>query len=297
MAGVIITYEGTPISNLTSTATKALKTGGKYCSDDIEVAYTAPDIEITSPLGDSAFKSCTGLTSISGFSPTDIGASCFQACTNLTSVSNFNNVLTLGASAFYGCTSLTEVLGFASLTRIDAHAFQNCSSLTTLPTAPTITSIGAQAFRGCTSLTKFEVPTNVTALANQIFYGCSSLTHLVLHGTVNNFAPGSAGNAMTNGCTNLAHVTLPGGSYGNYVLYNNKKLAEVTVGGPGNPVTSINNNAFYGCNGVICKFKVYTADGNPITHANGNFWGCNKTESTCRFIDINDEDHYTDDQI
>lgn len=343
MAGVIITYEGTPISNLTSTVTKTLKTGGKYCSDDIEVAYTAPDIEITSPLGDNAFKSCVGLTSISGSSPTSIGASCFQSCTNLTRVSGFDNVLTLGNSAFNGCTyltevsgfnslttmgtscfygctrlqtvdgfndltslntqtfyndtALTEVSGFASLTSIGQQAFQNCSALTTLPTEPVITSIGSQAFRACTSLVKFEMPTNVTALANQIFYGCTALTDLVIHGTVNNFQPGSANNAITNGCTNLERVTLPGGSLGSYVLYNNKKLAEVTVGGPGNAVSSINANAFYGCNGVICAFKVYTADGNPITHANGNFWGCNKSGSTCRFVDINDEDHYTDDQI
>lgn len=320
MAGVIISYKGTPISNLTASGQKTLLTAGTWCEDDIEIDYTAPDIEITSPLGDNAFKSCVGLTSISGSSPTSIGASCFQSCTNLTSVSGFDNVLTLGNSAFNGCTrlqtvdgfndltslntqtfyndtALTSVSGFASLTSIGQQAFYGCSSLTDLPTSPTITSIGSQAFQNCTSLVRFEVPTNVTSLANQIFYGCTALTDLVIHGTVNNFQPGSANNAITCNCTNLERVTLPGGSLGSYVLYNHKKLAEVTVGGPGNAVSSINSNAFYGCNGVICAFKVYTADGNPITYASGNFWGCNKSGSTCRFVDVNDETHYTDAQI
>lgn len=342
MAGVIISYKGTPISNLTGSANKSLLTGGTYCEANIEVAYTAPDIEITSPLGDNAFKSCVGLTSISGSSPTSIGASCFQSCTNLTRVSGFDNVLTLGNSAFNGCTyltevsgfnglttmgtscfygctrlqavdgfndltslntqtfyndtALTEVSGFASLTSIGQQAFYGCSSLTVLPTSPTLTSIGSQAFQNCTSLVKFEVPTNVTSLANQIFYGCTALTDLVIHGTVNNFS-GSGGNSITHNCTNLERVTLPGGSLGSYVLYNHKKLAEVTVGGPGNAVSSIDANAFGGCNGVVCAFKVYTADGNPITYPRGNFWGCNKSGSTCRFVDVNDETHYTDAQI
>ena len=275
MAGVVISYKGTPISNLTGSAQKSLLTGGTYCEANIEVAYTAPEIEITGTFGANAFKAATGLTSITeNGATTTIGDSCFHSCTNLTSVSGFRELTTIGPSAFY-----------------------KCSALTTLPTEPTITSIGTSAFAYDTSLVKFEIPTNVTALSNTIFYGCTALTDIVIHGTVNNFQPGSANNSMTNGCTNLERVTLPGGSLGSYVLYNHKKLAEVTVGGPGNAVSSINSNAFYGCNGVICSFKVYTADGNPITHASGNFWGCNKSGSTCRFVDINDESHYTEDQI
>lgn len=275
MAGVIISYKGTPISNLTGSANKSLLTGGTYCEANIEVAYTAPEIEITGTFGANAFKAVTGLTSITeNGATTTIGDSCFRSCTNLTSVSGFRELTTIGPNAFYGCTALT-----------------------TLPTEPTITSIGTAAFAYDTSLVKFEIPTNVTALSNTIFYGCTALTDIVIHGTVNNFQPGSANNSMTNGCTNLERVTLPGGSLGSYVLYNHKKLAEVTVGGPGNAVSSINSYAFYGCNGVICSFRVYTADGNPITHASGNFWGCNKSGSTCRFVDINDESHYTEDQI
>lgn len=276
MAGVIISYKGTPISNLTASGQKTLLTAGTWCEDDIEIEYTAgaSGISVTSALGANAFKGAVGLEGIN-----DSGT-----------------ITALGDSCFYNCTGLTTVSGFASLTTIGASAFQGCTALTTLPTTPTVTSIGASAFEGCTALTSFNMSTNVSALSFRIFYGCTSLTSIEIHGTVNNFS-GSGGNSITYNCTNLERVTLPGGSLGSYVLYNHKKLAEVTVGGPGNAVSSIDANAFGGCNGVVCAFKVYTADGNPITYPSGNFWGCNKSGSTCRFVDINDETNYTDEQI
>lgn len=311
MSGLIVSYKGTAISNLTTTGQKTLLTAGKYCEDDIGLDYTAPAIEITSPLGNNAFKSCVGLTGITGNTPTAIGASCFQSCTNLTSVSGFDDVLTVGTYTFYGCTALTSVSGFNKLTtasdyfcegcsslvsvsgfesleNIGVRAFRSCSSLTTLPTTPVIKTIGTSAFAYDTSLVTFNMPTNVTSLANQIFYGCTNLKTLILHGTVSRFGPGSAGNSMTNGCTNLTHVTLPGGSYGSYVLYNNKNIVDITIGGIGSPVTSINNNAFYGCNGKVCEFNVYTTNGQALSHASNSFWGCNKTGSSCNFIDASD---------
>lgn len=274
--GVIISYKGTPISNLTASGQKTLLTAGTWCEDDIEIDYTAgaSGISVTSALGANAFKGAVGLEGIN-----DSGT-----------------ITALGDSCFYNCTGLTTFSGFPALTTIGPNAFYGCTALTTLSSEPTITSIGAAAFRGCTSLAKFEIPTNITALANQIFYGCTALTDLVIHGTVNNFS-GSGGNSITHNCTNLERVTLPGGSLGSYVLYNHKKLEAVTVGGPGNSVSHIDANAFGGCNGVVCAFKVYTADGNPITYPSGNFWGCNKRGSTCRFVDINDETHYTEESI
>lgn len=285
--GVIISYKGTTISNLTNTTQMQLDTAGKYCEDNISVAYTGPDIEITSPFGDNAFKGAVGLTSITGVSPLALGASCFQNCTGLITISGFSNVATMGSSCFNGCTSLQSVSGFDSLTEIPASAFYGCTALTTLPTEPTITAIGAQAFRGCTSLIKFEMPTNITSLANQIFYGCSALTDIVLHGTVTSFGTSSQTNSITNGCTNLVNVTLPGGSYGSYVLYNNKKIETITVGGLGNPVSSINNSAFYGCNGRACAFTVYTENAQEISHNASNYWGNNASGTTCTFKDSN----------
>lgn len=275
--GVIISYKGTPISNLTASGQKTLLTAGTWCEDDIEIDYTAgaSGISVTSALGANAFKGAVGLEGIN-----DSGT-----------------ITALGDSCFYNCTGLTTFSGFPALTTIGPNAFYGCTALTTLSSEPTITSIGAAAFRGCTSLAKFEIPTNITALAYQIFYGCTALTDIVIHGTVNNFSPGSGTNAISNGCTNLARVTLPGGSLGAYVLYSNPKITNITIGAPGNAVSSIHADAFWGCNSTICAFRVYTADGLPISHQNRNFWGCNKSGSTCRYVDINDETHYTEESI
>ena len=42
MADVSITYKGNEISSMSATGTKTLLTEGKYCEDDITVAYTKP---------------------------------------------------------------------------------------------------------------------------------------------------------------------------------------------------------------------------------------------------------------
>lgn len=46
MAGVIISYKGTPISNLTASGQKTLLTAGTWCEDDIEIDYTEPSSDI-----------------------------------------------------------------------------------------------------------------------------------------------------------------------------------------------------------------------------------------------------------
>lgn len=68
MADLTITYQGNDVVELSDSATKTLKTGGKYCEDDIEVAYVKPSggganvdiqtIEVTtaSPSVDRAFE-------------------------------------------------------------------------------------------------------------------------------------------------------------------------------------------------------------------------------------------------
>ena len=42
MADLTIKYKGQPIVEMTESGTKTLKTGGKYCEDDITVEYAKP---------------------------------------------------------------------------------------------------------------------------------------------------------------------------------------------------------------------------------------------------------------
>ena len=61
-------------------------------------------------IGDSAFYSCTGITSITiPDGVTSIGNSAFSSCTGLTNVTVFNDVTSIGAGAFSGCSSLADV--------------------------------------------------------------------------------------------------------------------------------------------------------------------------------------------
>ncbi len=62
-------------------------------------------------IGNSAFRNCSGLTSVTiPNSVTSIGGHAFYNCSSLTSVTIPNSVTTIGDSAFSGCTGLTSVI-------------------------------------------------------------------------------------------------------------------------------------------------------------------------------------------
>ena len=42
MADLTVRYKGNPITELSESGTKTLKTAGKYCEDDISVEYAKP---------------------------------------------------------------------------------------------------------------------------------------------------------------------------------------------------------------------------------------------------------------
>lgn len=266
--GVIVRYKGTPISNLTTTSTVRLDTGGKVVEADHFVEYTAPTIPnlgVMSNFGTAAFKNCAG--------------------TDFKNITINSDVTSIGSQCFYGCTNLISVTGFGSVTSIGSEAFSGCTALTTLPSTGTLTSIGESAFENCSSLTEFILPTNLTTLGNKVFRGCSALTKIELSGTLNNFAPGSNSNSLIHNLTALTTVKLPGGSYGGYVITNCSKIRSITMGGPNNPVSSIANTAFDYCTGPI-TFTVYTVGAQELSHnSSTNYWGSNTTGTSCTFKD------------
>ena len=62
-------------------------------------------------------------------SVTSIGNSAFRSCSGLTSVTIPNSVTSIGNSAFYKCSNLTAVTISESMTSIDRWAFGECSRL------------------------------------------------------------------------------------------------------------------------------------------------------------------------
>jgi hypothetical protein len=113
--------------------------------------YAVPE-RVTS-IGDSAFQSCSGLTTITlPAGLTTIGERTFSGCSSLTSISLPAGLSSIGYMAFYDCRSLTTITLPASLTSIGNYAFSDCSSLTTITLPASLTSIGNYVFDECISL-------------------------------------------------------------------------------------------------------------------------------------------------
>ena len=104
-------------------------------------------------IGDFAFNSCSGLTSVTiPDSVTSIGRRAFRSCTGLTSITIPDNVTYIGDSAFRSCSGLTSVTIPDSVTSIGNEAFHSCSGLTSIKLSNSVTSIGDFAFEECDRL-------------------------------------------------------------------------------------------------------------------------------------------------
>ena len=81
-------------------------------------------------IGEGAFDSCTGLTSINiGNSVTTIGDWAFNKCSCLTSIDLPNSVIEIGECAFSYCSGLTSIVIPNSVTSIGNEAFKSCWGL------------------------------------------------------------------------------------------------------------------------------------------------------------------------
>ena len=80
----------------------------------------------------SVTYSSTGEEDRKTYIVTSIGNSAFKNCTGLTSITIPNSVTSIGRNAFYGCTSLTSITIPNSVTKIGKDPFRNCSSVTNL---------------------------------------------------------------------------------------------------------------------------------------------------------------------
>ena len=100
------------------------------------IGWPTAEGDITIPqsvttIGESAFESCSALTSVSMPEATTIGDGAFGNCDGLTSVS-MPAVTTIGILAFFYCSALTSVDIPASVTMIGEGAFTYCDALTSV---------------------------------------------------------------------------------------------------------------------------------------------------------------------
>ena len=203
-------------------------------------SVTIPD-SVTS-IGNFAFSGCEGLTNITiPNSVTCIGMKVFGGCSGLTSITIPNSVTSIDEGAFEFCSSLTSIFLPDGITSIGVGAFVNCESLTDITIPDGVTNIGDWAFEECSNLTSITIPDGVTSIGDWAFYHCNSLTNITIPGSVTNI-----GHSTFFGCKNLTSITILDGvtSIGMSVFSSCESLTDIIIP---NSVTSIEEDAFSNC--------------------------------------------------
>jgi hypothetical protein len=266
------TTSATTVSNLiyTVSGTNATVVGTTLTTGDLVIPETVVINGVTcnvTSIGDSAFRNCAGLTSVTiPNSVTSTGISSFENCTGLTSVIIPDSVTAIGAWSFQNCTGLTSVTIPNSVISIGPWAFDRCSGLTSVTIPDSVTSIRFRAFYGCTGLTSVTIPNSVTNIETYAFQYCTGLTSVTIPNSVT-----SIGYKVFDGCTNLINVpaayqlsafstvnnltySISGteakvvnaiGVYGDLVI-----PSTVDINGTSYNVTSIGTIAFTNCTGL-----------------------------------------------
>lgn len=130
-------------------------------------------------IGDGAFASCNGLTSINiPNSVTFMGDGVFARCKGLTSINISNGVNRIGSSAFQGCTRLTSVIIPECVTSIGDNAFHDCRGMTDVSIPASVISIDIWAFADCFKLTSITIPANVTSIGSFAFLNTDNLQEI-----------------------------------------------------------------------------------------------------------------------
>lgn len=105
------------------------------------------------------------------------GDSTFRGCTNLSSVT-LNGFTTIVAHTFQGCTALTDVTIWSATTRLEGWIFSGCTSLSSITIPDKVTLIGGYSFQGCTTLEEVVLGSGLAKVNIQCFDGCISLTSI-----------------------------------------------------------------------------------------------------------------------
>ena len=199
------------------------------------VTYMNRTRSVTS-IGDGAFWSCSGLTSVTiPNSVTSIGDYAFHYCSGLTSVTIPNSVTSIGDYAFHYCSGLTSVAIGNSVTSIGDEAFSYCSGLTSVAIGNSVTSIGDKAFSYCGCLTSVTIPNSVTSIGSFAFTGCSGLTTVHISDIV-----AWCGIDFKSDMANPLY-------FAHHIYMNGEEIKDLVIP---NSVTSIGDFAFTDCRGL-----------------------------------------------
>ena len=250
---VITGYNGQPIGELVLPSSVNKSTGWSY-------AVTA--------IGSSAFRNCTGLTSITiPNSVTSIGKEAFQGCTGLTSITIPNSVTAIGTAAFSNCSGLTSVTIPNSVTAIGNYAFYRCIGLTSITIPNSVTAIGRSAFANCTGLTSITIPNSVTAISDHAFSNCSGLTSVTIPNSVTTISMSTFAN-----CTGLTSITIPNSvtAISEYAFSNCTAVNTIYCYAINPPISGSSNSVFQAVD--ISKVVLHVVKGADAAYQEADPW-------------------------
>ena len=254
-----------------------------WCNISFNYSYSNP-LSYAQHLYSDENTEITNLVIPSGV--TSIGSYAFYGCRELSSVTIPSSVTRIGKETFCGCSGLTKVLvndiaAWCNVTFGDSdsnplsHAYHLYSDENTeiinLEIPSGVTSISSYAFKGCYNLTSVSIPNSVTTIGEDVFSGCTELDSVTINsqtvmscsmnnmfgGHVQRFVIGDGVSTILSNtfkdCFGLTSITIP------------------------SSVTSIDENAFYGCNGlkkvivkdiaVWCNIAFGNSISNPLSKA------------------------------
>ena len=212
------------------------------------------------------------------------------------------SVTSIGNYAFYGCSGLTSITIPASVTSIVYSAFFGCSGLTSVEIPASVTSIGDYAFSGCSGLATVTVYAPSCTLGDYAFSACGNLKNIyVFSDLVDDYkaawsdyeskitamtpvASGTCGKETPEDVTwrlegeagHYGLIITGTGAMADYIYLNTRpwhnyseNIKTVLIE---NGVTSIGNNAFYGCSNLT----TVTIPSSVTSIGEGAFIGCEK---------------------
>lgn len=169
-------------------------------------------------IGKKAFVGCTGLTDVSIMGVSEIGDSAFKNCNSLSSITFGKKLKSIGDMSFSSCCSLTEIEFPESIEKIGFCAFDGCEKLSkvTFSKKAKIEELEYGTFRDCVSLKEIQLPENLEIIGESVFSECSSLESISIPSKTKKIDE----RAFLN-CTKLKHVIIPksvteigGGAFG-----------------------------------------------------------------------------------